>query len=78
MTGVTTDTSALLIKFDLRPFVGATLVPGKPAWLNYYVSDAGNNASLRELVVPWNEVRTPTICSSGVMHSPHNRVRHPD
>ena len=57
ISGVTTDTSALLIKFDLRPFVGATLVPGKPAWLNYFVSDSGNIASLRELVVPWNEVR---------------------
>ena len=57
ISGVTTDTSALLIQFDLRPFVGATLVPGKPAWLNYFVSDAGNIASLRELVVPWNEVR---------------------
>ena len=57
ISGVTTDTSALLIQFDLRPFVGATLVPGKPAWLNYYVSDAGNIASLRELLVPWNEVR---------------------
>ena len=57
ISGVTTDTSALLIKFDLRPFVGSTLVPGKPAWLNYFVSDAGNIASLRELVVPWNEVR---------------------
>ena len=56
ISGVTTDTSALLIQFDLRPFVGATLVPGKPAWLNYFVSDAGNIASLRELVVPWNEV----------------------
>ena len=60
ISGVTTDTSALLIKFDLRSFVGATLVPGKPAWLNYFVSDSGNTASLRELVVPWNEVRTPT------------------
>ena len=60
ISGVTTDTSALLIKFDLRPFVGATLVPGKPAWLNYYVSDAGGTASLRELIVPWNEVRPPT------------------
>ena len=60
MTGVTTDTSALLIKFDLRPFVGVTLVPSRPAWLNYFVSDAGNIASLRELVVPWNEVRPPT------------------
>jgi len=60
ISAVTTDTSALLIKFDLRAFVGATLVPNKRAWLNYYVSDTGNNASLRELVVPWNEVRTPT------------------
>ena len=60
ISGVTTDTSALLIKFDLRPFVGATLVPGKPAWLNYFVSDSGNIASLRELLVPWNEVRPPT------------------
>ena len=60
ISGVTTDTSAILIKFDLRSFVGATLVPGKSAWLNYFVSDAGNTASLRELVVPWNEVRTPT------------------
>ncbi|KOO23138.1 serine threonine phosphatase, partial [Chrysochromulina tobinii] len=55
ISGVTTDTSALLIKFDLRSYVGATLVPGKSAWLNYFVSDAGNNASLRELVVPWSE-----------------------
>ena len=57
ISGVTTDTSALLIKFDLRPFAGATLVPNKTAWLNYFVSDSGNIASLRELVVPWNEVR---------------------
>ena len=57
ISGVTSDTSALLIKFDLSSFVDATLVPGKPAWLNYYVSDAGNIASLRELLVPWNEVR---------------------
>eukprot|EP00900_Chrysochromulina_parva_P021468 jgi/Chrpa1/3955/Chrysochromulina_OHIO_Genome00010208-RA len=55
ISAVNTDTSALLIKFDLRSFVGATLMPGKPAWLNYFVSDAGNTASLRELVVPWNE-----------------------
>jgi hypothetical protein len=60
ISGVTTDTSALLIKFDLRSFVGATLVPNKTAWLNYFVSDSGHTASLRELVVPWNEVRTPT------------------
>ena len=60
ISGVTSDTSALLIKFDLSSFVGATLVPTKPVWLNYYVSDAGNNASLRELTVPWNDVCTPT------------------
>ena len=60
ISGVTSDTSALLIKFDLSSFVGATLVPNKPVWLNYYVTDAGNTASLRELLVPWNEVRTPT------------------
>ena len=60
ISGVTTDTSALLIKFDLSSFVGATLVPTIPAWLNYYVSDAGDTASLRELLVPWNEVCSPT------------------
>jgi len=60
ISAVTTDTSALLIKFDLSSFVGATLVPTKPVWLNYFVSDAGDNASLRELVVPWNEVCSPT------------------
>ena len=60
ISAVTTDTSALLIKFDLSSFVGATLVPTKPVWLNYYVTDTGNTASLRELLVPWNEVRTPT------------------
>ena len=60
ISGVTTATSAILIKFDLRSFVGASLVPNKRAWLNYYVTDDGSNASLRELVVPWNEVRTPT------------------
>ena len=59
ISGVTTDTSALLIKFDLRSFVGATLVPTKSAWLNYFVSDAGDTASLSELVVPWNEVCSP-------------------
>ena len=59
ISGVTTDTSALLIKFDLSSFVGATLMPNKTAWINYFVSDAGNTASLRELVVPWNEVRSP-------------------
>ena len=57
ISGVTTDTSALMIKFDLRSFVGGTLMPGTSAWLNYYVSDSGNTASLRELVRPWNEVR---------------------
>jgi hypothetical protein len=60
ISGVTSDTSAFLIKFDLSSFVGATLVPTKPVWLNYYVSNAGNNASLRELTVPWNDVCTPT------------------
>jgi len=60
ISGVTADTSAFLIKFDLRSFVGATLVPNKPAWINYFVSDPGGTASLRELLVPWNEVRTPT------------------
>ena len=59
ISGVTSDTSALLIKFDLSSFVGATLEPTKPAWLNYYVTNAGDNASLRELVVPWNEVCSP-------------------
>ena len=75
ISSVTTDTSALLIKFDLRPFVGATLVPGKTAWLNYFVSDSGNIASLRELIVPWNEVRARRPRRRA--HSPHNRVRHP-
>jgi hypothetical protein len=50
-----------LIKFDLRSLVGATLVSSNPIWLNYFVSDAGNPASLRELVVPWNEVCSPTV-----------------
>jgi hypothetical protein len=59
ISGVTSDTSALLIKFDLSSFVGATLEPTKPAWLNYYVSDVGNNGSMRELLVPWNEVCSP-------------------
>ena len=59
ISGVTSDTSALLIKFDLSSFVGATLEPTKPVWLNYYVTNAGDNASLRELVVPWNEVCSP-------------------
>jgi hypothetical protein len=29
----------------LSSFVGATLVPTKPVWLNYYVTDAGDNAA---------------------------------
>ena len=70
ISGVTTDTSALLIKFDLRSFVGATLVPGKPAWLNYFVSDSGGTASLRELVRPWNEVRTPTAKTRALPSQP--------
>ena len=52
----TVDTSAVLIKFDLSSLVGATLVPTNPVWLNYFVSDAGNMASLRELTVPWSDV----------------------
>jgi hypothetical protein len=54
------DTQALLIKFDISSVVGATLVPNKPVWLNYYVTNAGDNATLRELLVPWNDVCTPT------------------
>ncbi|KOO27553.1 hypothetical protein Ctob_005074, partial [Chrysochromulina tobinii] len=45
---------AILIKFDLSSIVGATLVPDNPVWLNYFVSNAGEAASLRELTVPWN------------------------
>ena len=59
-----------LIRFDLRSFVGATLMPNKTAWLNYFVSDAGNIASLRELVVPWNEVRTPTAKTRALPSQP--------
>jgi hypothetical protein len=71
ISGVTTDTSALLIKFDLSSFVGrATLMPGTSAWLNYFVSDSGNAASLRELVVPWNEVRTPTAKTRALPSQP--------
>eukprot|EP00900_Chrysochromulina_parva_P017988 jgi/Chrpa1/26190/Chrysochromulina_OHIO_Genome00025837-RA len=55
ISGLTSDTRAVLIKFDLSSLVGATLVSSNPIWLNYFVSDAGNTASLRELVVPWNE-----------------------
>ena len=57
-SGVTFETSAVLIKFDLSSIVGATLVPDNPVWLNYFVSDAGNQASLRELTVPWDHVCT--------------------
>ncbi len=70
ISGVTTDTSALLIKFDLSSFVGATLVPNKPAWLNYFVFDSGGIASLRELTVPWNEVRTPTAKTRALPSQP--------
>jgi hypothetical protein len=58
-SGVTFETSAILIKFDLSSIVGATLVPDNPVWLNYFVSDAGEAASLRELTVPWNHVCPP-------------------
>jgi hypothetical protein len=75
ISGVTSDTSALLIKFDLRSLVGATLVPNSPIWFNYFLSDPGNPASLRELVVPWNQVCTPPAKTR--THSPRSRVRHP-
>ena len=58
-SGVTSATMAILIKFDLSSIVGATLVPTNPVWLNCFVSDAGNPASLRELTVPWNHVCPP-------------------
>jgi hypothetical protein len=58
VSGVTSDTCAVLMKFDLSSIVGATLVPTNPVWLNYFVIDAGNPASLRELTVPWNHVCT--------------------
>ena len=58
ISGVTDATCAVLIKFDLSSIVGATLVPDNPVWLNYFVSDAGNPASLRELTVPWDHVCT--------------------
>ena len=74
ISGVTSDTSALLIKFDLSSFVGATLDPTKTAWINYFVTDAGVNASLRELLVPWNEVCSPPAKRPT---PPHNGVRHP-
>ena len=59
IAGVTDATCAVLIKFDLSSIVGATLVPDNPVWLNYFLSDAGNPASLRELTVPWNHVCPP-------------------
>ena len=60
ISATSATTQALLIKFDLSSVVGATLVPNKPVWLNYHVTDEGSSASLRELLVPWNDVRTPT------------------
>ena len=72
VSGVTSDTSAVLIKFDLSSLVGATLVPTNPVWLNYFVSDAGNAASLRELLVPWSDVRAHAALEDA--RSPHNRV----
>ena len=74
ISGVDTGTTqALLIKFDLSSLVGATLVPASPVWFNYLVDDGGNPASLRELTVAWNHVRTsrakthaplPTACGT--------------
>ena len=58
ISGVTSATQALLIKFDLSSLVGATLVPNSPVWFNYLVYDSGDPASLRELTVPWNHVCT--------------------
>ncbi len=58
ISGVTSATQALLIKFDLSSFVGATLVPASPVWFYYLVFDVGDTASLRELTVPWNDVCT--------------------
>ena len=58
ISGVTSATQALLIKFDLSSFVGATLVPASPVWFYYLVFDVGDPASLRELTVPWNDVCT--------------------
>ena len=59
ISGVTSVTQALLIKFDLSSLVGATLVPASPVWFNYLVYDLGDPASLRELTVPWNHVCPP-------------------
>jgi hypothetical protein len=75
ISGVTDATCAVLMKFDLSPIVGATLVPDNPVWLNYFVSDAGNPASLRELTVPWNHVCAHAAREDA--RSPHNRVWHP-
>jgi hypothetical protein len=58
ISGVTSATQSLLIKFDLSSLVGATLVPNSPVWFNYLVYDGGDPASLRELTVPWNHVCT--------------------
>jgi len=75
VSGVTSDTCAVLMKFDLSSIVGATLVPTNPVWLNYFVIDAGNPASLRELTVPWDHVCAHAACEDA--RSPHNRVWHP-
>ena len=75
ISAINTDTSAILIKFDLRSFVGASLVPNKRAWLNYYVTDVGDNSSLRELVVPWNEVCTPTAKTRALPSQPRAALR---
>ena len=74
ISGVTSATKALLIKFDLSSLVGATLVPASPVWFNYLVSDEGNPGSLRELTVSWNHVCT----SPAEAHAPltTNRVWH--
>jgi hypothetical protein len=74
VSGVTLDTSAVLIKFDLSSLDGATLVPNNPVWLNYFVSDSGNPASLRELTVPWNHVCARRLLRRRALH---NRERHP-
>ena len=55
---VTSDTKAVLIKFDLSSLVGATLVPASPVWFYYKVSDEGDTGSLHELTVSWNHVCT--------------------
>jgi len=65
ISGTSSDTSAVLIMFDLNSLVGATLVPTNPVWLYYFMSDAGGNPSLHELTVPWNHVctRHPRRCA---------------